>query len=173
MPKEDGKILKYHSGEKSLKASFIIYADLECILKKEQSCQNNPENSYTERNAKHKPSGYSCSLICSFDKTKNIYNFYRGKDCNERFCKNVKELAIEISNYKEQEIIPLTDKELKFYERQKVCHICKKWFCYDKDEDSEFKLFRKVKDHCHFTGKFRGAAHNVCNLRYKVPKKSL
>ena len=173
MPKEDGKILKYHFGEKSLRASFIIYADLECILKKEQSCQNNPENSYTERNAKHKPSGYSCSLICSFDKTKNIYNFYRGKDCNERFCKNVKELAIEISNYKEQEIIPLTDKEIKFYERQKVCHICKKWFCYDKDKDSEFKLFRKVKDHCHFTGKFRGAAHNICNLRYKVPKKSL
>ena len=173
MHNENEKMLKYNQTEKSLKVPFVVITDLECILKKEQSCQNNPENSYTERNAKHKPSGYSCSLICSFDKTKNIYNFYRGKDCNERFCKNVKELAIEISNYKEQEIIPLTDKEIKFYERQKVCHICKKWFCYDKDKDSEFKLFRKVKDHCHFTGKFRGAAHNICNLRYKVPKKSL
>ena len=48
MPSEDSKILKYRPGEKSLKAPFIIYADLECILKK-QSCQNNPENSYTER----------------------------------------------------------------------------------------------------------------------------
>ena len=48
MPKENEKILKYKPGEKSLKAPFIIYADLECILKK-QSCQNNPENSYTER----------------------------------------------------------------------------------------------------------------------------
>ena len=65
MPKEDGKILKYHSGEKSLKASFIIYADLECILKKEQSCQNIPTNSYTEEKAK-----LSLSLTCSFDQVK-------------------------------------------------------------------------------------------------------
>ena len=39
------KILKYNSGEKSLKAPFAIYLDLECLLKKEQSCQNNPEQS--------------------------------------------------------------------------------------------------------------------------------
>ena len=83
---EEGKnILKYRPGDKSLKVSFIIYADLECILKKEQSCQNNPENSYTERKAKHKPSGYSESLICLFDATKNRHNFYRGKDCIEKF----------------------------------------------------------------------------------------
>ena len=28
----------------------------------------------------------------------------------------------------------------------------------------------KVRDHCHYTGKYRGTAHNICNLRYKVPK---
>ena len=48
MPKEHEKI-KYLPGEKSLKVLFIIYADLECLLKKVQSCQNNPENSYTEK----------------------------------------------------------------------------------------------------------------------------
>ena len=57
--KKMNKILKYSYGEKSLKAPFIIYADLECLLKKEQSRQNNPGNSYTERKAKHKPSGCS------------------------------------------------------------------------------------------------------------------
>ena len=59
MPKEDGKILKYRPREKSLKAPFIIYAYLECILKQGQSCQNNPENCYTERKFKHRPSCYS------------------------------------------------------------------------------------------------------------------
>ena len=59
MPKGDEKTLKYNPGEKSLKSPFIIYADLECILKREQPRQNNPENSYTERKVKHKPSSYS------------------------------------------------------------------------------------------------------------------
>ena len=48
-------------GEKSLKAPFTIYADLELLLIKEQSCQNNPNESHTERKAKHEPSGYSLS----------------------------------------------------------------------------------------------------------------
>ena len=66
-------------------------------------------------------------------------------------------------------MILLIDKEIKFYKRQKVCHICKKEFCYDKNKESEFRLYQKVRDHCYCTGKFRGAAHNVCNLRCKVP----
>ena len=49
MPSWAEKILKYNPGEKSLKAPFTIYLDLECLIKKEQSCQNNPEKSYTEK----------------------------------------------------------------------------------------------------------------------------
>ena len=49
MPNEENKILKYNHGEKSLKALFMIYADLECLLEKMHSCQNNPEKSYTEK----------------------------------------------------------------------------------------------------------------------------
>ena len=63
-----------------MKAPFIIYADLEYLLKKEPPHQNNGEKSYTEKKAKHKPSGYSFSLICSFDGTKNRRKFYRRKD---------------------------------------------------------------------------------------------
>ena len=48
--------------------------------KKVKSCQNNPENSYTEKKVKHKPSGYAWCSICSFDTTKNGLYFYRGKD---------------------------------------------------------------------------------------------
>ena len=47
MPNEDSKISKYNHGEKSLKAPFMIYAELECFLEKIHSCQNNPEKSYT------------------------------------------------------------------------------------------------------------------------------
>ena len=46
-----------------------------------------------------------------------------------------------------------------------VCHICKKRFSTD-DNNKKYK----VRDHCHYTGKYRGAAHDICNLRYKIPK---
>ena len=103
-----------------LKVPFIIYADLESLLKKEPSCQNNPKNSYTQRKAKHKPSGYSLSLICSFDETKNRRKFYRRKDCIENFCIDLKELATEIINYKEEEMTTLTSDEVTLYKSQKV-----------------------------------------------------
>ena len=98
MPTEDNKILKYNHGEKSLKAPFTIYVELECLLPKMRSCQNNPEKSYIDRKVKRKPSGYSWSSICSFDATKNKHYFYRERDCIEKFCKDFKGLAIEIIN---------------------------------------------------------------------------
>ena len=48
MPAKLNKILKYNHGEKYLKTPFVIYVDLECLLLKQQSCQNNPNESYTE-----------------------------------------------------------------------------------------------------------------------------
>ena len=66
-------------------------------------------------------------------------------------------------------MIPLTKEENKSYKEQEACHICEETFCMDKD-DENYKNKRKVKDHCHYTGKFRGAAHSKCNLNYKVPK---
>ena len=48
MPEEGKNISKYRPGDKSLNVSFIIYADIECLLQKEQSNQNNHKNSYTD-----------------------------------------------------------------------------------------------------------------------------
>ena len=96
MPTEDNKTLKYNDGE--LKVPFKIYADLECLLIKEQSCQNNPKESYTERKAKHEPSGYSLSLISSFNSKESKHSVYRGRDCIERFCQDLKELPTKIIN---------------------------------------------------------------------------
>ena len=78
-PEEGKNLLNNNTGDKSLKAAFIIYADLECLLKKKQPRQNNPENSYTQRKAKHEPSGYTFSLICSFDEKKTVANFKEEK----------------------------------------------------------------------------------------------
>ena len=122
MPKEGKNILKYRSGDKSLKAPFMIYADLECLLKKEQSCQNNAKSFYTKRKAKHKLSGYSLSLNCSFDEINNRSKLYRRKDCIKKFCNALKELVTEIISYKEKEMIPLAYIEITLYESQKVCH---------------------------------------------------
>ena len=67
-------------------------------------------------------------------------------------------------------MIPLTGKENKSYEKQKVCYIRKKEFSTDENAKNAFKLHHKVRYHSQFTGKFRGAANSICNLRYKTPK---
>ena len=67
-------------------------------------------------------------------------------------------------------MIPLTDSEIVLHDSQKVCFLCEKEFCTDKSNKKEYKRMCKVRDHCHFTGKYRGAAHSSCNLQYKVPR---
>ena len=81
----------------------------------------------------------------------------------ERFCKDLREHAMKIIDYEKKKVTPLTDKENKSYEKQKYCYICKK-------KISSNKLYHQVRDHCHYTGKYRGAAPSICNLRYKTPK---
>ena len=61
-------------------------------------------------------------------------------------------------------MIPLTTEEKIYHNKQKICYVCKKEF------NNNEKKNCKVRDHCHYTGKYRGAAHNICNLWYKVPK---
>ena len=123
------------------------------------TCINNPNESSTTKINEHTPSGYSIFTSCSFDESRNELNYYRGKDCMKKFCKDLR-----IHATKKKKIIPLTREERLNYNDQKVCYICKKEF------DTINKMNYKVRDHCHYTGKFRGAAHNICNLRYKVPK---
>ena len=72
-----------------------------------------------------------------------------------------------------KKIIPLTTEEKIYHNKQKICYICKKEFNNNdttKSSSLERKKEQTVRDHCHYTGKYRGAAHNICNLRYKVPK---
>ena len=86
MPSEDTKILEFSQYQKSDKAPFIIYADLECIIKKIAECKNNPENSSATKVTKHIPSGFSMSTISSFKIIENKHDVYRGKYCMKKFC---------------------------------------------------------------------------------------
>ena len=61
-------------------------------------------------------------------------------------------------------MIPLTKKEKESHNKQKFSYICKKEF------DTNDKNNYKVRDYCHYTRKYRGVAHNICNLRHKIPK---
>ena len=102
IPSRAGKTLKYNSGEKSLKTPDVIYIDLECMLKKAQSYQNNLEKSSTEKIVRHEPSGRSMFKRCSFNKQQNNLDCYRGKDCIEKLCKKAKENVNEVINRKKK-----------------------------------------------------------------------
>ena len=128
-------------------------------FKKIDTSQNNPDLSSTTKINQHIPSGYSIYTSCSFDKSNNKLSYYRGEDCMKRFCKDLKDHATKLIDFKKKIMTPLTKEEEDNYNKENICYICKKEFNND-----------KVRDHCHFTGKYRGAAHNTCHLRYKIPK---
>ena len=126
MPNEDNKIIKYNQGEKPIRSPFIIYADLECLLEKINACYNNLEKSSATEINKQTPSGYSLFTHCSFDKSKNKLDYYRGGHCMEKFFKDLREHATKIINYEKKDMIPLTKKEEKHHDKQEVCYLYKK-----------------------------------------------
>ena len=63
-------------------------------------------------------------------------------------------------------MLPLTKEELKSHQDRKGCYICGKRIL---EKFANDKNYRKVRDHCHFTGKYRGMAHSICNLKFDVP----
>ena len=130
------------------------------------TCHNHSEKSSTTKINKHTPSGYSLFIHCSFDTTKNKLDYYRDKNCLKNLCLDLREHATKIINYEKEEMILLTKRKEKKHNKKEVCHICQKRFSTD---DSN-KKYHKVRDHCHYTGKYRGAVHDICNLRYKIPK---
>ena len=84
----------------------------------------------------------------------------------KNFCLDLREHATKIINYEKKEMIPLTKEEKIAHRIQKRCYICKKMF----STDDKNKKYHKVKVHCHYTGKYRGATYDICNSRYKIPK---
>ena len=102
------------------------------------------------------------STIWEFDHTENKHTLYRGEDFMKRFCASLREHPKNIIDFEKKKMLPLTKEELKSHQDAKVCYICGKRIL---KKLSKSINYWKVRDHCHYTGKFRGAAHNICNLK--------
>ena len=102
MLQEGNKILKYNHVEKFMRAAFVIYVDLECLLEKISTCPNDPKKSSTTKINKHTPSGYSLFTCCSFDTTENQLDCFRSEDCMKNFCLDLKQHVTKIINYEKK-----------------------------------------------------------------------
>ena len=146
--------VKYSNGQYQLKVPFAMYADFESLLVKP------PEGEEGVVNV-HEPSGWCVKSEFAHGEVKNPIKLYRGKDCVEKFCQHIVRKAKRLYNsFPEVPMIPMTKKQKREHLRAKVCHICLNQFKPDSI---------KVRDHCHYTGEYRVAAHSLCNLRFKVP----
>ena len=105
---EDTEILEFNQYQKSDKASFIICADLECLIQKINGCKNNPENSFKTIEGKHIPSRFSVTSISSFKSIGNKHDVCKGKVSMKTFCESLREHSMEINRFKKKESKLLT-----------------------------------------------------------------
>ena len=89
---------KYQPDVKSMRDAFVIYAHIESLLKKIDTCTNDPSKSSTTQKIKHEMCGYSLVTHCSFNEKNNMVDYYRGKDCLKKFCQDLKKQAILITD---------------------------------------------------------------------------
>ena len=159
MPKKEDSILKYKNFERQFPLPFVAHADFECFTKPMSSCCPNPEDSYNYNYQKHEPSGF-CFFIKGVVGKRIKPISYTKKEEDEDIAKIFVEKIVEVTRgiyndfYRRSKPLKLTLEEQKSFDKAKICHFCNKEIVKD-----------KVRDHCHFTGEYRGAAHNSCNLR--------
>ena len=99
------------------------------------------------------------STICTFDHIENKHSLHCGEDYMKKFCESLREHAKDIIDFEEDKLLALTQKELK------SCHICRKKFI---KKYAKAKNNQKFRDHCHYTGRYKGATYSICNLRFNV-----
>src|SRR5688572_8188977 len=162
---EPGTMLSFKNYYRKMRVPFVVYADFESFIKPIDTCQPNPNTSYTNKYQKHVPSSF-CYYIKCFDD--DLYSqapvTYTAENDDDDVAQifidtlidDIKDIYKRFKFPKEM-IFEKEDKEL--YDSATVCHICEGELGDD-----------RVRDHCHLTGKYRGAAHKICNLHYEVPK---
>ena len=160
MPKQ-GSTIEFNDGQNQFKVPFIMYADFESILEPMDHGSSDPYQPYTNEVNQHLPSGWCVYSRFAYGDIDNPLGLYKGPDCIKAFCNYIKEEAHRLYHmFPEKPMDPLTKKQWKKHKRSTKCHICYKPFT---------QMNLKVRDHCHYTGLYRGPVHSLCNLRYTVP----
>lgn len=158
MPTKEESNLSFNHFSRKLDVPFLIYADLESILKKKSK-----DNIFQT----HKPSSIGYYFKC-FDNSLSFYKTYRGKDCILWFLKELEEICKIVKPFIDSpKPLKMTKKELIDFNNSQMCHICET--IIDNNDDNNCK----VRDHCHLTGKYRGSAHSNCNLNYSESLKRI
>ena len=159
-----GTFLRFKNFLHSEKAPFAIYADFESLIKNMDNCDPDPNKSYTKKYQKHEPTSFSYYINSSIDGVyKPVLRKYtktkpEDADAMDVFIKWLEEDVKAIANIEEKEMI-FTEEDRKQFNKASDCWICGEELGND-----------RVRDHCHFTGRYRGPAHNNCNLKYRKPK---
>ena len=145
----------------------MIYADFESFIQKISGCSPDERRSFTNPYQLHKPSGYAYVIKCFDDgifEPRLVSHTAESPDdeVEQHFMDSLEE---DIKNVANKFLFPkkilMTRKNIKNFKRATHCHICERELGNNEN---------KVKDHCHLTGKYRGAAHESCNLNFKIPK---
>ena len=154
-----GSTISFKRFDRGQRVPFVIYADFESLLKPISRCEPNPEISSTTKYQKHEPISFSYYIKCFEDTVCDLEpRTYTGEDAIEKFTEWLEKDVKYISNIKTKKMI-FGEKEADDFNNATDCWICKGELGLD-----------KVRDHCHLTGRYRGAAHNQCNLKYrKIP----
>ena len=170
MPKQGENVLKFNNFHKQLPIPFVIYADFEAITKKVKGYKQNEEmekdkdrRSYTEAYQTHKDSGYGYEVICCYDDKYSKYTrIYRGENAVYKFMQKMLEeveyCKAVIKKHFNKPLV-MTEVHKPHFKTMDWCHICGEKYT-DKDV--------RVRDHCHITGKFRGSAHQECNIKLMI-----
>ena len=153
MPEKE-TFIEFENHIRSQKMPFVIYADFESLVEPISGCQPNPQKCFTNQFQKHKPCGFCYHIKCSFNEKLSKTVTYRMKnedsDISQIFVEMIEEDITRIQNIPPKPLI-MQQNDWEDFNKATKCWICQEEF--EKDE-------KKVRDHCHFTGKFRGAAQN-------------
>ena len=155
--------LKFKNYLYSERAPFAIYADFESLLKQLETCKPDPNKSYTHKYNKHEPVSF-VYYIKSFNesvyksKLRSYVKENEDPDTIDVFINWLEEDVKIISELGNEKMV-ITAEEQEQFNQASNCWICEKLLNLDD----------RVRDHCHFTGRYRGAACNRCNLKYRKP----